>query len=122
MARHHRQPCRPATIDQLDHGDAVLVIDHYPFVATPALAAALRRGVGYVGALGSRRTQQSRRQHLGDVGITDKQIARPHGPAGLDIGGLNPAETAVSIVAEIIAARSGRTGAPLTTSSVRING
>jgi xanthine dehydrogenase accessory factor len=110
-----------ARIEQLDHGDAVVVIDHDPFVATPALAAALRRGVGYVGALGSRRTQEHRRQHLREVGTPEPAIDRLHGPAGLDLGGRNPAETAVSIIAEIIATRAGRHGEPLTTTTGRIN-
>ncbi len=109
-------------IGALDHGDAVLVIDHDPFVATPALAAALARNIGYVGALGSRRTQQDRRLHLADVGVSADAIERLHGPAGLDIGARNPAETAVSIVAEMIAARAARTGEALTNTTGRING
>jgi xanthine dehydrogenase accessory factor len=111
-----------AAIGALDHGDAVLVIDHDPFVATPALAAALQRGIGYVGALGSRRTQLNRRQHLADVGVGEDAIDRLRGPAGLDVGARNPAETAVSIVAEMIAARAERTGAALTDTTGRING
>jgi xanthine dehydrogenase accessory factor len=109
-------------IGALDHGDAVLVIDHDPFVATPALAAALARNIGYVGALGSRRTQQHRRQHLADVGVSTDAIERLHGPAGLDIGARNPAEIAVSIVAEMIAARAGRSGEALTHTTGRIKG
>jgi len=100
----------------------VVVIDHDPFVATPVLAAALHRGIGYVGALGPRRTQQLRREHLTDVGVTALEIDRLHGPAGLDIGSRTPAETAVSIVAEIIAVRSSRSGAPLTRTLGRISG
>jgi xanthine dehydrogenase accessory factor len=111
-----------AAIGALDHGDAVLVIDHDPFVATPALTAALQRGIGYVGALGSRRTQQRRREHLADVGVSTEAIERLHGPAGLDLGARNPAETAVSIVAEMIAARAGRGGQALTATTGRING
>ena len=80
------------------------------------------RNIGYVGALGSRRTQQHRRQHLADVGVSADAIERLHGPAGLDLGARNPAETAVSIVAEMIAARAGRTGEALTDTTGRING
>ena len=98
------------------------MIDHDPFVATPALAAALRSGIGYVGALGSRRTQAPRRTHLADVGVREADIARLHGPTGLDLGARTPAETAVSIVAEIIAVRAGRTGNPLATTTGRITG
>ncbi len=111
-----------AAVDELTPANVVIVIDHDPFVATPALAAALRRGIGYVGALGSRRTQQSRREHLAGVGVRDIEIARLHGPTGLDIGPRTPAESAVSIVAEIIAARSDRTGAPLAHTTGRISG
>src|SRR5262245_57208395 len=74
-----------AEVERLDHGDAVVVIDHDPLVATPALAGALRRGVGYVGALGSRRTQHARREHLRDYGVEERLIKRMHGPTGLDL-------------------------------------
>ena len=111
-----------AAIDGLSVADVVVVIDHDPFVATPVLAAALQRGIGYVGALGSRRTQQLRREHLTDLGVRALEIDRLHGPTGLDIGSRTPAETAVSIVAEIIAVRSSRSGAPLTRTLGRISG
>jgi len=109
-------------ISELSLADVVIVIDHDPFVATPVLAAALERGIGFVGALGSRRTQQRRREHLADVGVTALAVDRLHGPVGLDIGPRTPAETAVSIVAEIIAVRSSRSGAPLTRTTGRISG
>jgi xanthine dehydrogenase accessory factor len=111
-----------AAVGELSPADVVIVIDHDPFVATPVLAAALQCGIGYVGALGSRRTQQLRREHLADLGVRELEIDRLHGPTGLDIGPRTPAESAVSIVAEIIAARSGRNGAPLTNTTGRISG
>jgi len=111
-----------AAVATLSPADVVVVIDHDPFVASPVLAAALQDGIGYVGALGSRRTQQSRRDHLADIGVRAIEIDRLHGPTGLDIGPRTPAETAVSIVAEIIAVRSGRSGAPLANTSGRIIG
>lgn len=111
-----------AAIETLSPADVVIVIDHDPFVATPILAAALRRGIGYVGALGSRRTQLSRREHLADVGVRAIEIDRMRGPTGLDIGARTPAESAVSIVAEIIAVRTGRNGAPLSSTTTRISG
>ena len=111
-----------AAIGALTSADVVVVIEHDPFIATPALAGALRGGVGYVGALGSRRTQLARRTHLADVGVREADIARMHGPTGLDLGARSPAETAVSIVAEVIAVRSGRTGNPLTSTTGRITG
>jgi xanthine dehydrogenase accessory factor len=111
-----------AVVESLSSADVVVVIDHDPFVATPVIAAALRLGVGYVGALGSRRTQRDRRLHLADVGVTQVQIDRLRGPAGLDIGSHTPAETAVSIVAEVIAERTARSGGPLTGTTGRITG
>lgn len=111
-----------AAIGALTSADVVVVIEHDPFIATPALATALRVGVGYVGALGSRRTQAVRRTHLADVGVREADIARVHGPTGLDLGARSSAETAVSIVAEVIAVRSGRTGNPLTSTTGRITG
>ena len=112
----------PAAVENLDHGDAVLVIDQTR--SSPRLPSLLRCGaVSATSARSARVEPKSTAASTSrDVGVTDKEITRLNGPAGLDIGGRNPAETAVSIVAEIIAARSGRTGAPLTTTSGRING
>jgi xanthine dehydrogenase accessory factor len=81
--------------------DKVVVISHDHELAGPTLAAALAGQVGYIGALGSRRTQQARADWLAYRGITD--LDRIHGPAGLDIGANTPAEIAVSIVAEALA-------------------
>jgi xanthine dehydrogenase accessory factor len=91
--------------------DKVVVISHDHDLAGPALSAALAGGVGYIGALGSRRTQQARADWLAGRGVTD--LERIHGPAGLDIGANTPAEIAVSILAEALAAKSGATAAPL---------
>jgi xanthine dehydrogenase accessory factor len=85
--------------------DSVVVISHDDDLAGPALEAALASNVGYIGALGSRRTQQSRAQWLADRGVTD--LDRVHGPAGLDIGASTPPEIAVSILAEALAIKSG---------------
>jgi xanthine dehydrogenase accessory factor len=84
--------------------DKVVVISHDHEFAGPALAAALSTPVGYIGALGSRHTQQGRADWLAYRGITD--LSRIHGPAGLDIGADTPAEIAVSILAEALAVRS----------------
>jgi xanthine dehydrogenase accessory factor len=84
--------------------DKVVVISHDVEFAGPALAAALDSPVGYIGALGSRRTQQSRADWLAYRGVTD--LNRVHGPAGLDIGANTPAEIAVSIVAEALAVKA----------------
>jgi xanthine dehydrogenase accessory factor len=107
-------------VEQLTRADMAVVLDHDPNVATPVLATALRRGVGYVGALGSRRTQEARRRALETAGVTDAEMAGLHGPTGLDLGARTPAETAVSIVAEIIAARSGRDARALREATSRI--
>jgi xanthine dehydrogenase accessory factor len=85
--------------------DNVAVLSHDLEVSGPALEAALRTDVGYIGALGARRTQQARAQWLADHGVTD--LDRIHGPAGLDIGANTPAEIAVSIVAEALATKTG---------------
>jgi xanthine dehydrogenase accessory factor len=84
--------------------DKVVVTSHDDDIAGPALAAALAGEVGYIGALGSRRTQQSRADWLAYRGVTD--LERIHGPAGLDIGAGTPAEIAISIVAEALAVAS----------------
>jgi xanthine dehydrogenase accessory factor len=102
-----------AAVDQLARMDAVIVLSHDPAVDAPVLAAALRGDVGYVGALGSRRTQAARAERLEAQGLDARHLAAVHGPAGLDIGASGPAETAVSIVAEILAVRSGRSAEPL---------
>ena len=97
------------------------MLTHDPKLDDPAISGALRRGVGYVGALGSRRTQEKRRDRLRESGITDEQLARISGPIGLDIGAHTPEETAVSILAEIIAVRAGREGGRLRDSKGRIH-
>lgn len=93
--------------------DALVVLDHGLQATGPLLVEALRSRCGYVGALGSRSTQRKRREHLRGLGVTDDELARLHGPAGLDLGPANRAEIALSICAEITALRSGRGAAAL---------
>jgi xanthine dehydrogenase accessory factor len=88
--------------------DAVCVLTHDHKFDVPAVVAALATRVGYLGAMGSRRTDTERRDRLRDAGVTDDQLARLMAPIGLDIGARTPEETAVSICAEIIALRTGR--------------
>lgn len=95
------------------HSDAFVVLSHDRAVDGPALAAALAGRAGYVGALGSRRTQAARREWLTEHGIVSDEQARIHGPAGLDIDAHTPAEIAISIVAEILGCRVESSGGAL---------
>ena len=88
--------------------DAVCVLTHDPKFDVPAVLAALRTDVGYLGAMGSRRTTDDRARRLREEGATEADLARVMAPIGLDLGARTPEETAVSIVAEIIANRTGR--------------
>ncbi len=92
----------------LNSSTAVAVLTHDEKFDVPALAVALRSGAGYVGAIGSKGTRAQRDARLRDEGITDEQIARIHGPIGLDIGARKPEEIALAILAEIVATRSGK--------------
>lgn len=102
-----------AAIAVLHRGDAVVVLSHDRAVDGPALVAALHSASGYVGALGSRRTQAARRDWLTDHDVAADAQAHIHGPAGLDIDAHTPVEIAISIVAEILGARAGSSGGPL---------
>lgn len=100
---------------------SIVMLSHDPKFDLPALRCALRSKAPYIGLLGSRRLQASRRASLREDGFDEAALARVHGPAGLDIGGATLAETAVSILAEIVASRHGRTGTPLRTTSREIH-
>ena len=102
---------------ELGPRDVVLVFTHDPKFDEPALVAALASGAGYVGALGSRRMQALRLDRLRAAGVDERDLDRLRAPCGLDIGARTPAETAVSVLAEIIAERSGRGGGPLSQGS-----
>lgn len=104
-----------------DEGTAVVVLAHEDRIDLPALQSALASEAFYVGAIGSRRTQGRRREALLELGVSEDALARLHGPVGLDIGAQTPAETAVAILAEILAVRAGRTGAPLRDRDGRIH-
>ncbi|NMM30447.1 MAG: XdhC family protein [Cellulomonas sp.] len=97
----------------VDSRTVVVVLTHDEKFDLPLLTVALRRGVGYVGAMGSRRTHERRVARLLDAGVSRDELARLHSPIGLDLGASTPAETAVSILAEVLAARTGTTGRPL---------
>lgn len=92
----------------LDISTAIVTLTHDPKLDDPALEAALKSEVFYIGALGSKRTHAKRKERLAEVGITDEQFARVHGPVGLNIGAKSPAEIAVSILGQIIEVRARR--------------
>ncbi|HOX20949.1 MAG TPA: XdhC family protein [Gemmatimonadales bacterium] len=91
----------------IDSATAVAVLTHDPKFDDPALMIALRSPAMYVGAIGSKKTQAARRERLRAAGLTDDQVGRLFGPIGLDLGGRTPAETALAIMAEIVAVRHG---------------
>lgn len=84
----------------------VVVLSHDPKLDDPALLVALRSNARYVGAIGSRNTNEKRKLRLKAAGLTDEQLARLHAPIGLNIGARNPEEIALSVIAEMIAAKN----------------
>jgi xanthine dehydrogenase accessory factor len=106
---------------QPDHATAIVVLTHDDKFDAPMLLGALASDAFYVGALGSRRNQERRREILLESGADESAVDRIAGPAGLDIGAHTPAETAVSILAEIMAVRAARDGGRLRDSSGRIH-
>jgi xanthine dehydrogenase accessory factor len=106
----------------IDAKTVICVLTHDPKFDVPVLAVALRLPrVGYVGAMGSRQTHFDRLDRLREVGLTDDETRRLSSPIGLDLGARTPEETAVSIVAEIIARRWGGGGRPLAEVDTRIH-
>jgi xanthine dehydrogenase accessory factor len=102
--------------------DVLVLLTHNFDIDAPILGAAIHQGLGYVGALGSRANQSGRRKRLAEFGLSEEELARYHGPVGLDIGAVNPAETALAICAEAIATLHRREGKPLTGSTASLNG
>ncbi|WP_108952500.1 XdhC family protein [Streptomyces fragilis] len=97
----------------VDPRTALCVLTHDPKFDVPLLTAALGLDVAYVGAMGSRRTHLDRLARLREEGVGEQALARLRSPIGLDLGARTPQETALSIVAEIVACRRGGTGVPL---------
>jgi xanthine dehydrogenase accessory factor len=104
-----------------DHTTAIIVLTHDDKFDLPLLKAALASEAYYIGALGSRRNQERRRERLLEAGVRESELERISGPAGLDIGAHTPAETAISMLAEIMAVRAGRDGGRLRETSGRIH-
>jgi xanthine dehydrogenase accessory factor len=97
----------------IDSSTYVVILTHDPKFDLPALRAVLRKDAGYVGAIGSRKTNQNRFDALRKEGFTEEQLSRVHGPIGLDLGGRGAEETALGILAEITAVRFGGSGASM---------
>jgi xanthine dehydrogenase accessory factor len=90
-----------------DTRTAIVTLTHDPKLDDPALDVALKSPAFYIGALGSKKTHAARKERLTERGFGDGDLARIHGPVGLDIGALSPAEIALSIMAQITAVRRG---------------
>ena len=94
----------------VDASTYVVILTHDPKFDLPALRSVLKREAGYIGAIGSRKTNQKRVDALRKEGFTEEQLSRVHGPIGLDLGGRGAEETALGILAEITAVRFSGTG------------
>ena len=105
----------------IDRATSIAVLTHDPKLDDAVLRIALRSDAQYVGAMGSRRAQEKRRDRLVAEGLTDEELARLAAPIGLDIGALTAAETAISIMGEITAMRRGREGGRLKGAAGRIH-
>jgi xanthine dehydrogenase accessory factor len=114
-------PHRYLASTETDRRTVLCVLTHDAKFDIPLLKEALRLPVAYVGAMGSRRTHQDRNRRLREAGVGERELARLRSPIGLDLGARTPEETAVSIAAEIVAARHGGTGRPLTGSGTPIH-
>ena len=110
-----------ARIGGIDRATYLAVLTHDPKLDDAALLVALGSDAPYIGAMGSRRAQAKRRERLVAAGVTDAQLERIAAPIGLDLGGISAEETAVSIMAELIAVRNGRDGGRLSASRGRIH-
>ncbi len=100
----------------------VAILSHDPKFDEPALVGTLSTPAAYIGAIGSRSTNEDRRRRLAAAGMSPEQVARMRAPIGLDIGAATPEEMAISILGEIIALRRGRSGGSLTHATGRIRG
>jgi xanthine dehydrogenase accessory factor len=110
-----------AQLGGIDRATAIAVLTHDPKLDDAALLLALRSDAGYIGAMGSRRAQASRRERLLAQGVGEEQLARIAAPIGLDLGAITADETALSIMAEVVAAKHGHTGGRLAHASGRIH-
>ncbi len=114
-------PAMAYELHPADEATYVVVLTHDARFDEPALGPALRSPAAYIGALGSRRAQDKRRERMLNAGYSEADLTRISGPLGLDIGAVTPAETAVSILAEVLAVRAGRSGGRLSQAPGRIH-
>lgn len=117
----HRYLAKQAADGKIDNRTVITVLTHDPKFDVPLLQEALRLDVGYIGAMGSRRTHEDRLARLREAGLTEEELSRLASPIGLDLGARTPEETAVSIAAEVIALRWGGGGARLSERPGRIH-
>ncbi len=110
-----------ARLGGIDRATYIAVLTHDPKLDDAALTLALASDAAYVGAMGSRRAQEARRERLLAAGVPEEQLARIAAPIGLDLGGLTGAETALSILAEVVAVRNGHEGGRLSHARGRIH-
>jgi xanthine dehydrogenase accessory factor len=110
-----------ARIGGIDKATYIAVLTHDPKLDDAALELALRSEAPYVGAMGSRRAQDQRRERLTAAGVETELLDRIAAPIGLDLGALTPEETALSIMAEVVAVRHGRDGGRLSNAAGRIH-
>jgi xanthine dehydrogenase accessory factor len=110
-----------AQIGGIDPATSIAVLTHDPKLDDAALALALRSPARFIGAMGSRRAQAVRRERLLELGFTDEELERVAAPLGLDLGAITAEETALSILAEVVAARHGRDGGRLASARGRIH-
>jgi xanthine dehydrogenase accessory factor len=110
-----------ARIGGIDRATYIAVLTHDPKLDDATLTVALRSDAAYVGAMGSRRAQAQRRERLLSTGIEEELLDRIAAPIGLDLGAVTPEETALSIMAEVVAVRNGREGGRLSQMSGRIH-
>ena len=105
----------------IDRATYIAVLTHDPKLDDAALGIALASDPAYIGAMGSRRAQAKRRERLLAAGVPESELARIAAPIGLDLGGLTAEETALSVMAEVVAVRNGRDGGRLANASGRIH-
>ena len=110
-----------ARLGGIDRATYIAVLTHDPKLDDAALTLALRSDAAYIGAMGSRRAQAKRRERLLAAGVGEELLERIAAPIGLDLGAVTPEETALSIMAEVVAVRNGREGGRLSASAGRIH-